>query len=208
MSSSHSLRLLALGLLTLGSVALAADNASKTDWSQYVPFSTITAEVRQVDNNSVTVRVYWTEAEVVRKDNDRDNDKNKNRNKNNNNRNNKNGKNNNRNQPNPLQRLIQQARNNQQRIEYHQEHHDYDLKYMADTSVTGKVATSPDEKGKPMPATPMDLRPGMVVIVSIVRDKDIPAQEVKEKHLVARGITVVGMNPNYKRDPSDTPKKK
>lgn len=197
-----------LGFGIAGSTVLAQDSIPKTDWSQFAAVNTITAEVRKVNGGTVTLRVYYMEAEVVKnpggnKNNNNNNNRNRNRN---NNRNGKNGKNGN--QQNPLQRLMQQAQSNQQRVQYHQEHHDYDVAFFADTKVTGKVPASADENGKAMPATPASLTAGMVVQAALVRDKKIALQNFTEKDLTARSIAVLGTNPNFKEDSDKPPAKK
>src|SRR5690348_2300770 len=51
------------GFVAATGSAAAADPApttDKTDWSKFVAVSTITAEVRTADADSITLRVYWT----------------------------------------------------------------------------------------------------------------------------------------------------
>ena len=167
-------------------LAVGADPASdvKTDWSKFVAVNTITAEVRAVDADSVTLRVYWTEA-TASSSGSRGRSSS---------RSSRGGRN-----SNPLQRMIQQARSRQPNVKLHQEHHDYDVTFFADTKVTGI-------KGMSGPATPANLEPGMVVSALLIRDKSIPLKNMTEADFRAKSLHVTGRNPNYSPDSSSSSK--
>jgi hypothetical protein len=196
---------LAVGFALTGGSLRAADpvtTGEKTDWSKFVTVSTITAEVRSVDGDSVKLRVYWMAHGSGGNGNGNGNNNNNNRNNNNNNRrpslyhHSRNG----RQQYNPLQRMVQMARSQQQNV--HQEHHDYDVGYFADTRVTGVKGTDG------APATVASLTPGTVVNAFLVHDRSIALKDMKDSDLRVRSIASLGHNPHYKADASNNPPKK
>ena len=200
---------LAIGFVSMSGRGFAADTVptDKTDWSKFTTVSTITAEVRAVDGDSVTLRVYWMAHGAANTGNNNGTGNQANNNNNNNNKVNTNNNNNNNRRPslyhssrngrssyNPLQQMISMARSQQSRTQTHQEHHDYDVGYFADTKVTGVKSTDG------VPATVASLTPGTVVSAMLVHDKAIALKDMKDSDLRVRSIQSLGHNPNFKDD--------
>lgn len=164
----------------------AVADPNKTEWSKFAPVSTITAEVRSVDGNSVKLRVYW----MARGNNNGTTTGNGN-----NNRNRRpslyHSSRNGRGQHNPLA-MAMHHHNGQSSV--HQEHHDYDVGYFPDTRVTGIKGT------EGTPPTPSSLTPGTIVSAHLVHDRAIAMKNVQDTDLKVQSIAVLGHNPTYKAD--------
>lgn len=185
MKNPFSFRPFALSVVSAllwSNLATCSDPASegKTDWSKFTNVNSVTAEVRAVDGDRVTLRVYWTEAKATPSNSGGRSSSRSSRNR---------GRN-----SSPLQRMIQQARSRQPHIQLHEEHHDYHIASFNDTKVSGVKAVDGS------PATTASLVPGMVVSAQIVRDKSVPLTGVTEADFRLKPLHVTGRNPNYKPD--------
>lgn len=168
-------------------------NNEKTDWKQYTTVGSPMCEVRDSSETSVKVRLYWMApgkegakptADQIREKNDR--------------RVNKILTNIDRFFMGKQSALTTNVKIGQVRAEAiadsHEEHADYNFGCFPDTSLkAAKGFANP-------PSTISSLAPGTVVTVTIVRDKSIPQNALKETDLKLKTILAMGPNPNYKAD--------
>ena len=220
MNNKVALRAFAAFALGLGAVALpilAEDTKPTTEpppkapnWSGYVSVADVVGEVVKADDKSVTVRITWFEPQMK--------NGNKGKTGNNGNRNNRPrlGQNN-RNFRNPF--ASNMNRPNQPQVQWKEQHHDYDLEYVADSLVrTRSLPPKYDDKGEKAPhtqkeidelrtppgvpgyaASRFDLTPGTVVDLHLMR-KSSSAAKATEDDLRIKYVVILGRNTNAPKD--------
>ncbi|MBA4191052.1 MAG: hypothetical protein C0467_23960 [Planctomycetaceae bacterium] len=210
--------------LTLLPVLCAADESNKdpapkslgdqklTDWSNYVYVADVVGEIVKADGNKLVLRVTWFETQNQTNNNNRNNNRNNRR-------------------P-PLSRNNRNYRNpyasnmNRPKTVTKEEHHDYELEFVPETLIRNKhLPAKTDEKGVRVnqtqaeldelrapagapwyAASPVDLVPGTIVEVIIIRDKKIRAENQKEGDLRVKYAIILGKDPNPPKDITNPPK--
>ncbi|MBP3958943.1 hypothetical protein J8F10_27175 [Gemmata sp. G18] len=175
------------------------------DWTGYVFVADVVGEVVKADDKSVTLRITWLEPQQ------------KNGNKNNNR---PKLSQNNRNFRNPLQGNT----NRQNQVQLKEQHHDYELEYLPQSLVRSKtIPPKLDDKGKKVPhtqkefdelrapsgvtgyaANKLDLVPGTILEVYLIRDKSVSAAKATEDDLRIKYAVILGKAPNPPKDAANT----
>jgi hypothetical protein len=170
-----------------------------TDWSHYAYVADVVGEIVKADNNKLTLRVTWFTTQTQG-----------------NGRPNLSG--NHRNFHNPYAAAMHRPR-----VTVKQQHHDYELEFVPESLVRTKTLPPKlDENGKKVnykqkeldemrspPGAPgyagsvLDLAPGTIVEVIIIRDKTIPPAKATENDLRVKYAIVLGKDPNPPKDISN-----
>lgn len=179
----------ALGLAVISLPALADDaKPAKSapekapDFSGYAYVTDVVGEIVKADDKGITLRISWIG---------------------------------------PAQKLSANSRNyRNSRPQLKQMHHDYELEYLPQSLVRSKsLPPKVDENGKKVAhtqkeieelrqppgahgyaASKVDLTPGTMVEVIIVRDKTIPAAKATEDDLRLKYVTILGHDLNPPKD--------
>ena len=197
--------------ITLGYALLllplfAADDKSKApDWSGYTTVSTVVGEIVKADSKQLTLRVTWFVPQA------------------------KGGL-----QKPALSINAHGYRNpfvpnmTKPRPGFKEEHHDYELEFVAESLVRTKhLPPKLDEKGKRVDYTQKeldalrapagvtgfaastgDLTPGTIVEVIMIRDKSIPAAKATEDDLRVKYAIILGKDPNMPKEGTKPDEKK
>ncbi len=181
--------------LALFPVFSAAEDKSKApDWSKYTQVTDLVGEVQSADEKKLTLRVTWYETQVQGGNNRRPP-----------------LTGNNRNFRNPYAPNM-----NRPKVTVKERHHDYVLEFLPESLVRTKTLPPKyDEKNRRVnytakelqelrsppgvvgyAASVNDLRPGTVVEVWLVRDKNIPAAKVTEDDLRVKYVLILSSEPN------------
>lgn len=207
----RALAALALGLCAVALPAVAED-PKPADWSGYVFVADVVGEVVKADDKSVTVRITWFEPQAKNGNNARGNRPNL--------------SNNHRNFRNPFAPNMNRPR--QPQAQWKEQHHDYDLEYVAESLVRAKALPPKlDDAGKKVAhtqkeidelrapggapgyaASRSDLTPGTVVELHLIRDKNVPAAKATEGDLRVKYALILGRDPNPPKDISGGANKK
>lgn len=203
--------LLGVGLVALPVAAeepkTASEPARPPSFSGYLFVADVVGEVVRANDKSVTLRITWYEAQVKG-----GNNKGARPNLTQNNRNFRNPYAPNMNRP--------QNRPQQPQVQYKEHHHDYVLDYLPQSLVrTKSLPPKTDDKGKRVPYTQKeideyrapagvtgyaaergDLRPGTILEVILIRDKNVPAAKVGEDDLRIKYAIIQGQDPNPPKD--------
>lgn len=218
---SHAIgRTAAALVLALASGALADDKKEPLpkgpDWSGYTFVADVVGEVVRADDKKVILRITWYEPQVKKGGNNNANNKNRRPNLSGNNRNFRNPYAQNTNRP------------NQPKVQWKEEHHDYELEYVPESLVrTNALPPKFDDKGKKVAYTQKELSevrwpsgapgygaskgavtPGTYLEVHLVRERAIPAAKATEDDLRIKYAIVLGKDPNPPKDIASPPKKK